>query len=108
MKKAISFLLMVVLITTVFAYTPSTEVAAKSKKKKAKTQTTAILSEEAAHFTIDTWKPTYSNWSKKEIEKADAKGTGLDSSCLTVQSTLTVWPKLLFDSPPHWHIYIIR
>jgi|GEM_PF-5429188 len=76
MKKAISFLLMVVIITTVFAYTPSTEVAAKSKKEKAKTQTTATLSEEAAHFTIDTWKPTYSNWSKKEIEKADAKGTG--------------------------------
>ncbi len=75
MKKLLSVLLTCVIIISVIATAPSTEASAK-KKKKTKAQTSATLSEEASRFTRDTWKPTYSDWSEKQIEKASDRGTG--------------------------------
>ena len=54
--------------------TPAAEVSAK-KKKKSSDKTKTAVSEEAAGFTADTWKPTYSGWSRKKIEKASDRGT---------------------------------
>ncbi len=74
MKKALAFLMLLVLTFSVVAYAPEAESFAKAKKKKPKAET--AVSEEASRFTIKTWKPTYSNWSKSEIEKASTRGTG--------------------------------
>ena len=74
MKKALAFLMLLVLTFSVVVSAPEAESFAKAKKKKPKAETT--VSEEASRFTIKTWKPTYSNWSKSEIEKASTRGTG--------------------------------
>ena len=75
MKKLISILLTCVIVLSVIAASPSTEASAK-KKKKTKAKTTVTLTEEASCFTRDTWKPTYSDWTEKQIEKASDRGTG--------------------------------
>ena len=77
-KKLISLLLTLAIVVSLVAAAPAADASAKKKKKKTKIETTAVLSEEASRFTIDTWKPTYGNWSKKKIEKAADRGTGVN------------------------------